>query len=73
MDVQSLQSLLDAQPFKPFTIATTRTGRYRITSARDVLLTTTALYVGRDPDAAGVPADVAIVPLMQIASIDTSE
>ncbi len=73
MDVLFIKSLFDAVPFTPFLVATTRTGTYTVTSPASALLTTTAIYLARNPDASGIPTDVSIIPLVQITAIKLVE
>ncbi|QOV87456.1 hypothetical protein [Humisphaera borealis] len=68
-DPIDIKSLLEAKPFVPFVITTTRTGQFRVGSPAHVLLTRSTLYVGNDVGPDGVPADVSLVALAQIGSI----
>jgi hypothetical protein len=68
MEAKAFKALLDAKPFKPFRIQTTRTGRYEITAPTMVLLTKTKLYLTKDRDADGIADEVEQVPLAQITS-----
>ena len=69
-DPIDIKSLLEAKPFVPFVIATTRTGNFRVGSPAHVLLTRSTLYVGNDVGPDGIPADVSLVALTQVASIE---
>lgn len=68
--VADLKARLDARPFVAFTLATTRTGRYRVGSAADVLLTRTTLYIAHARDVDGIPNDAIAIPLRQIAKLE---
>lgn len=68
MEAKAIKALLDAKPFKPFRIQTTRTGRYEITSPTMVLLTKTKLYLAKDKDADGIADDIDQIPLAQVTS-----
>ena len=68
MEAREFKTLLDATPFKPFRIQTTRTGRYDITAPTMVLLTRTKVYLAKDKDADGIAADIDQIPLAQITS-----
>jgi hypothetical protein len=68
MEAKAFKSLLDATPFKPFRIQTTRTGRYEITAPTMALLTKTKIYLAKDTDADGIADDIDPIPLAQITS-----
>lgn len=68
-DPIDIKSLLEARPFVPFLISTTRTGNFHVGSPDHVLLTRSTLYIGNDVGPDGIPADVSLVALPQIASI----
>lgn len=72
VDPIDLKSLLEASPFTPFIISTTRTGDFRVGSPAHVLLTRSTLYIGNDVGSDGIPTDVSLVALAQIASIKPS-
>jgi len=69
VDALEIQSMLQAQPFTPFIVSTTRTGDFRVGSPDHALLTRSTLYIGNDVAADGIPADVSLVAIAQIASI----
>lgn len=73
MEARELKSLLDATPFTPFRIQTTRTGRYDITSPTMVLLTKSKIYIAKDKDADGIADEVEQIPLAQITSYELIE
>ncbi|HEX8914607.1 MAG TPA: hypothetical protein VF796_19815 [Humisphaera sp.] len=71
MNASELKALLDADPFRPFAVSTTRIGRFTVASPRHALLTATALHVGRDVDAStGIPAEASIIPVVQIVKVE---
>jgi hypothetical protein len=71
MNAPELKAMLDAEPFRPFAVTTTRTGTFVVASPRHALLTATALHVGRDADAStGIPTTASIVPIVQIVKVD---
>jgi hypothetical protein len=65
-----VRKLLDAAPFKSFTMFTTRASKHEITSAKDTILTAQSLHVGRDADEEGYPTRVQQVPLQQVSRIE---
>ncbi|MDB5297703.1 MAG: hypothetical protein JWO31_3686 [Phycisphaerales bacterium] len=69
MEPSRIRTLLDAQPFVPFAVTTTRIGTISIPSARLALLTRSTLFVGQNVDADGLPERAAAVALAQITGI----
>ncbi len=70
MEAKQIATLLNAKPFVPFSIRTTRTGVYKIPSPAGVLLTKSKLILPKDVDGDGIADDVDTIPLMQITSIE---
>ncbi len=69
MEAKSIAALLRAKPFKPFSLRSTRTGVYEVSSPAGALLTKTKLYLPKDVDCDGIADDVAQIPLAQISSV----
>lgn len=69
MEAKQIAELLQARPFVPFRITTTRTGWYDLASPEGVLLLETKIYL---PVALlnGIAQDVVVIPLAQISSIE---
>lgn len=71
IDAREILALLDAVPFRPFRVTTSRAAAYVVAAPTDALLTRSTLYVAQDRDAGdGIPRSAAAVALAQIVSAD---
>jgi hypothetical protein len=73
MNATDLKPLLEAQPFKPFALGTTRVGTHTVASPTHAFLTYDVLYLGVDIDPDGIPHEVVRLALRQITSCRTLE
>jgi hypothetical protein len=70
MTVQNFHDLLTQRPFKPFRIVMSSGERYEVRHPENAFLTRSTLYVSRDFDEDGIPADATMCSLLHITNVE---